>query len=260
MSTKYPIILVHGVAIKDIVFIKSFGRIDKNLTSNGYKVYKSKIDGFGTIENNASFLKKEILAIIEEEKCEKVNIIAHSKGGLDAKYMIQKLEMEDYVASLTTLCTPHKGSPIASNILRAPKWLLKWIAFWLNLWYRIFGDKHPDSLTVCRELAEAKDIEEETFMISEKVYCQSYSTTLKRARDDLIMGIPLIFFHHFKKDEASDGLVSNESSKFGEYKGNAFDESISHSQVMDFFTVKKKRAKIYAFYDKVCEDLMKRGF
>lgn len=259
MSTKYPIILVHGVAIKDIVFIKSFGRIDKHLTSGGYKVYKSKVDGFGTIENNASFLKDEVLNILEKEKCEKVNIIAHSKGGLDAKYMIQSLGMEDKVASLTTLCTPHKGSPIATNILRAPKWILKIIAFWLNFWYRLFGDKHPDSLTVCKQLAESGEIEEETFTISNNVYCQSYSTTLKRARDDFIMGIPLIFFHHFKKNIESDGMVSNDSSKFGEYKGNAFEESISHSEVMDFFTSKKKKEKIYAFYDKVCADLSERG-
>ena len=53
MNTRYPIILVHGIAIKDFLFIKSFGKIDKVLSKQGYKVYKSKIDGFGTIENNA---------------------------------------------------------------------------------------------------------------------------------------------------------------------------------------------------------------
>ena len=36
----------------------------------------------------------------------------------DPKYMIQNLNMEDHVASFTTLCTPHKGSPMASWFLR----------------------------------------------------------------------------------------------------------------------------------------------
>ncbi len=260
METKYPILLVHGIAIKDLFFIKSFGKIDKNLKDEGYKVFKSNVDGFGTVENNAAILKEEILKIIEEEKTDKVNIIAHSKGGLDAKYMIEKLDMEDYVQSLTTLCTPHKGSPIASNRLRLPNWILRIIAFWLNFWFKIFGERKPDSLKVCKELALADDIEKETFKISKRIYCQSYSTKMDKAKDDFIMGIPLVFFHHFSKDTETDGLVGIDSTKFGEYKGCAFEESISHSEIIDFFVTKKKRERIYKFYSSVCADLSKRGF
>ena len=201
----------------------------------------------------------EIKKIIEETKCEKVNIIAHSKGGLDSKYMIENLDMEDYVASLTTLCTPHKGSPIASGILKAPKWILKFVSFWINLWYRIFGDKKPDSYKVCEELALVDDVEVETFKISDKIYCQSYSTTMSRSRDDFIMGIPLMFYRHFAKDEKSDGLVSNDSSHFGEYKGEAINDSISHSEIIDFMVKKKKKEKVYAFYSNICKDLKRRS-
>ena len=260
MNTKYPIILVHGIAIKDFLFIKSFGKIDSILKKEGYKVYKSRIDGFGTIEHNAETLKNEILHILEEEKTDKVNIIAHSKGGLDSKYMILNLGMEDKVASLTTLCTPHKGSPVASSILKLPRWGLRWIAFWLNFWYRIFGDKKPDSLTVCKELAESKDIEDETFEITNKIYCQSYSTHMEHAKDDFVMGIPLIFFHHYLEEENCDGLVKEDSSIFGEYKGRAFDDSVSHSEIIDFLVNKKKKERIYSFYKEICNDLVKRGY
>lgn len=260
MKTKYPIVLVHGIAIKDLFFIKSFGKIDKNLTEEGYKVYKSKVDSFGTVENNAAILKEEIVKILEEEKTTKVNIIAHSKGGLDAKYMIERLGMEDYVQSFTTLCTPHKGSPIASSILKLSKWILKFIAFWINFWYRIFGDKKPDSLTVCRELALTDDIENETFKISKNIYCQSYSTKMDKSRDDFVMGIPLAFFHYFIKETETDGLVEENSTIFGEYKGRAFDDSISHSEIIDFLVTKKKRERIYLFYSEVCKDLANRGF
>ncbi len=164
MKTKYPIILVHGIAIKNIFFIKSFGRIDSILQNEGFTVYKSKVDSFGTIENNADFLKKEIMEILEKEKVTKVNVIAHSKGGLDTKYMIEKLDMAKYIASFTTLCTLHNGSPIATNILRLPKWILKFIAFWINFLYRLFGDKNPDSLKVCEQLSEINSIVEETFL------------------------------------------------------------------------------------------------
>ncbi len=260
MNTKYPILLVHGIIIKDKFFIKTFGKIDTNLKKAGFKVYKSNVDGFGTIANNAVMLKEEVLKILEVENTTKVNIIAHSKGGLDAKYMILNLGMEDMVASLTTLCTPHKGSPIAKNILRGPKWILKWVAFWLNFWYRIFGDKNPDSLAVCMELAKKRPVVEETFDISKKIYCQSYSSNMKRAKDDFVMGIPLMFFYHFEKGADCDGLVGKKSTIFGEYKGDAINDSISHSEIIDFMTNKKKKERIYAFYNELCNDLANKGF
>ena len=129
----------------------------------------------------------------------------------------------------------------------------------MNLRYRIFGDKHPDALTVCRQLQSVKDVEEETFGFSGKVYCQSYSAVLKRSRDDFLMGIPLIFSRRWEKD-GSDGLVSVGASKFGEYKGHVSEDSISHSEITGFSASKKKREKVYAFYLKLCEDLSERGF
>ena len=150
MQTKYPIMLVHGIVLKESRIFRAFGKIGKNLKSRGYCVYVSKQDGFGTIENNAKQLKAQIEEILTKEKAEKINLIAHSKGGLDCKYLIKELNMEDCVASLTTLCTPHKGSPMASKIMKLPNFILKFVAFWINFWYRIFGDKHPDSYTVCK--------------------------------------------------------------------------------------------------------------
>ena len=59
MNTKYPIILVHGIIIKDIKFIKSFGNIDRILRIQGHHVYKSNVDGVGTIENMLQCSKKK---------------------------------------------------------------------------------------------------------------------------------------------------------------------------------------------------------
>ena len=120
MSSKYPIILVHGIAAKQLRILNAFGQIGEELKKEGYTVYISDNDGFGSVENNAEQLKRFIEKVLKDTGAEKVNIIAHSKGGLDSKYMITKLGMEDKVASLTTLCTPHKGSIIASKIWDLP--------------------------------------------------------------------------------------------------------------------------------------------
>lgn len=256
---KYPIILVHGIMMKDIKFFKAFGRIEKILKSEGYRVVTSTTDGFGTIEHNARQLKAQVELVLRECGAEKVNLIAHSKGGLDAVYMIENLGMEDCVASLTTLCTPHRGSQIASNILRLPDPVIKFIAFWLNFWYRVFGDKQPDALTVCKQLQSRPDIEEQILGFSEKVYCQSFSATMQRSRDDFVMGIPLFFSKRFE-NEPTDGLVSVPSSKFGAYKGDCVEGSVSHTEIVDFMAKKKKKEKIYAFWLQLCRELTGMGF
>ena len=95
---------------------------------------------------------------------------------------------------------------------------------------------------------------------SSKVYCQSFSTVMKKSKDDFIMGIPLIFSHYFEKEQSTDGLVPQDSTVFGEYRGNAINESISHSEIVDFMVKKKKRDKIYMFYSTLCEELVNMGF
>ena len=64
MQTKYPIVLVHGIILKDFLFVKSFGKIDKILKKQGFKVYKANIDGFGSVSSNATQLKEIILNIL----------------------------------------------------------------------------------------------------------------------------------------------------------------------------------------------------
>ena len=259
MSTTYPIVLVHGVGLKEFKFLRAFGKIEKILSKEGYLVSTADTDGFGKIETNAEQLKEYIEKVLQENNTQKVNIIAHSKGGLDTRYMIDRLGMKDKVASATFLCTPHKGSQIATRLYALPNFVKKFIAFWLTLFYKICGDKKPEVLEVCKELQHSPDDILETFNPFDGIFMQSYSTVLQKGSDDFIMGIPLYFSRKYEKDE-SDGLVSIESSKFAEYRGNCINDSISHAEIVDFTVNKKKKEKIYAFYISLCADLAERGF
>ncbi len=261
MKTRYPILLVHGFAMKDTFFMKSWGRIDRILRIQGYTVFKSNTDAVGTVETNAAQLKEEILSILNETGAEKVNIIAHSKGGLDVLHMIRELEMAPHVASLTTLCTPHRGSPIASFILRFPKFAVKYAAFWVNTAFRLLGDRQPDSYTACQELKRTSDLETETMSAADSIFCQSFSTAVQSGRDraDFVMAIPLMFSRFIEKNSATDGLVPRDSAVFGQYRGDCLDESISHTEIVDFMVRDKKRDKIFAFYSALCEELAQAG-
>lgn len=261
MKTRYPILLVHGLGIKDMLFIKSWGKIDRILRIQGHTVFKSRIDAFGTVKSNALQLKEEIEDILQKTGAEKVNIIAHSKGGLDAKYLIRELGMADRVASLTTLCTPHRGSPIASFIMKFPRFLVKIAAFWVDLFYKIMGDKHPDSFAACEELKRVDHLENETVKVAEGVLCQSFSAAVQKGRgkQNFVMAIPLMFSRFMEKDRLTDGLVPRDSAIFGNYRGDCIDESISHTEIVDFMVSDKKRDKIFAFYSSLCEELVYAG-
>ena len=259
MQTKYPIVLAHGIALREWRIFKSFGRIRKTLRKAGCVVYAANTDAFGSIENNAAQLKAQIEEILQKEHTEKVNIIAHSKGGLDSKYMIRELEMSDAVASLTTLCTPHRGSRMASWIYSRPRWVTRFLAFWINLWYRILGDKHPDALTVCKQLQLTSEDELDVLNVPDGVFCQSYSATMKRGSDDVLMSVPLLFARRWG-EEATDGVVSVESAKFAEYRGDCLEESMSHTEIIGLSLKKDKRRKVYDFYLSLCDDLASRGF
>jgi triacylglycerol lipase len=244
--------------MKDVWHFRAFGKIQHMLEREGHTVFTSDHDGMGKIETNAEQLKEYVRGVMERCGTDKVNIIAHSKGGLDTLYMIDRLGMSGHVSSVTFLCTPHKGSIIATRLYHLWRPLRATIVALMNFWYRLFGDKHPDALGVCRELMATPDSVVECFDHHDGVFMQSYSTKLERSRDDFVMGIPLMF-HRRYEDGPTDGLVSVESSKFRNYKGHATEGSVSHSEIVDFMVRRSKKEKIYTFYRNLCRDLEQRG-
>lgn len=258
MTTRYPIILAHGILMKQKMF-RSFEYIQKNLEKEGYHIYIADTDGVGTIENNAAQLKKQIEDILEKEGVEKINVIAHSKGGLDAIHMIEHLDMGDKVSSLTTLCTPHKGSQVATRIVKLPSFILKFLGFWFNAFYKLLKDENPDAVAACKQLESKVEVTATPLLNERKIYCQSYSSVMHKASSDFTLGIPFLISRHYENDY-SDGMVSKTSAEFGEYKGNVMEESLSHNEVVCYMTRKKKKEKVVAFYKMLLEDLAARGF
>ena len=259
MPCKYPVILVHGIAAKQLSVFNAFGRIGPKLTDAGERVFIADTDGFGTIEGNAEQLRAFVISVMAECGTDKVNLIAHSKGGLDAKYMIMNLGMEAHVASLTTLCTPHRGSIIASRIWQLPLWIRRTIAFWIDTTYRLlFRDKSPNAMRACEQLLYRHE-DDETLAFSHAVYAQSYSTTLHRGKDCFLMSIPRYLYKKYE-DIDNDGLVCSHSARFAHYRGECLDISISHVQIIDLFSKKSQKEKIYAFYLGICRELAEMGY
>lgn len=256
--TKYPIVLVHGLAAKDFSFCKAFGLIADYLRKQNIVTYVTNQDGVGTIRNNAQQLKKEIEAICKAEGCEKVNIIAHSKGGLDARCMISDFGMSSYVASLTTLSTPHHGSKLCTYILRFPNWIIKPVCFFVNRGFRLLGDQNPNILAVAEELTDSAMVQFNTCVPNQpNVYYQSYSSQVSKANAFLVY-LPYQISRYCEQDE-TDGLVSVVSSQWGDYKGK-IQGNLNHLQIIALYGRKKRRQTVADFYLHIITQLRDMGF
>ena len=260
MDTNYPIVLVHGVLLKDFGPLKAWGSIDKALKKQGITFYNADHDGFGSIENNAAQIKPYIEGVLVKTGAERVNIITHSKGGLDTLYMIDHYGMQDKIASITFVSTPHRGSAVATFLYRLPRPLRKLIEVSLNLAFRLLRDKNPDSLTVCRQLCATDEdiVQLRDPSVLDSIYLQSYSVTLKHGIDDFVMSLPLLV-SHFAKHTPGDGMVAVRSAKYGVYRGDCTGTSVSHSEIAGFMLKPWKKKKVHRFYISVVEDLAVRG-
>ena len=256
--TKYPIVLVHGMMAKDFAFYPAFRGIVSFLRQQGLTVYVTNQDGIGTIAGNAAQLKNEIADILRKENCEKVNIIAHSKGGLDARYMISRLDMASHVASLTTLSTPHHGSKLSATLLKMPLWMAKIISFFTNLCFRVLKDEKPDLLGLGRELT---DTAMETFNREvpnhPQVYYQSYASNAANKKAFLLF-IPYELSKYCEQGE-TDGMVSVSSSQWGAFKGR-IPEDYDHFQMVGVYGSKRKLINVGLFYLHIIQELRDMGF
>ncbi len=72
-----------------------------------------------TIEYRAHQIK-EIIENDSELNSGPINLIGHSMGGLDARYLVSVLGASDRIASITTIASPHRGSILADLVLWVP--------------------------------------------------------------------------------------------------------------------------------------------
>ncbi|MCL2184703.1 MAG: alpha/beta hydrolase [Treponema sp.] len=255
---KYPVILVHGIAVHDRKSIIDFwGRIPETLSNHGIKVYFGNTDAWGTFESNAEILKTTIDNVLSETMSEKVNLIAHSKGGLDSRFFIWKYDYGDKVASLTTISTPHHGAEIADLIFQQKIIHTKSVRNILKIYGDLYGDINPDLYNVNYQLTTFKMREfNENVIMDERVYYQSVYSIMKNEFDDLIFFNSYLYIKRIRG--ANDGVVSEASATWS--NNNLKLENISHTEIVDYKKHKISGINIPDIYLDIVRDLGKKGF
>ena len=261
--TKYPIVLVHGIFFRDWMFINYWGRIPKELVRNGAEIYYGRQQSSNSVCKSAEELKENILKIINDTGCEKVNIIAHSKGGLDSRYAISRLGLSQYVASLTTINTPHRGCKYVDFLLdKIPEKFKNYVAKKYNSTFIKLGDKNPDFLSGVTDLTAQKCSEfNKNVPDAEGVLYQSVTSKMKNM---FSAGFPLNLGYVFAKtfDGENDGLVAVSSAKWGNFLGTITSEKrgISHGDVVDLTRTDIRVYDVCEFYVEIVKKLKERGY
>ncbi len=209
-------------------------------------------------------LADRIRDIVEKTGCEKLNIIAHSKGGLDARAALQLPGVADHVASLTTVSTPHRGCEFADYLLtRIPLRQQQAVARAYNTALSKLGDPNPDFLGAVTNLTASfcQKFNQENPDVP-GVFYQSVGSRLARARGGRF---PLNFTHmlcrHF--DGPNDGLVGERSFPWGsayQFLTLPSTRGISHGDMIDLNRENVPGFDVRDFYIQLVQDLKKRGF
>ncbi|MBQ9780376.1 MAG: triacylglycerol lipase [Clostridia bacterium] len=262
-ATKYPILFVHGAFFRDSKRFNYWGRIPKELECNGAKVYYGEHQSARPIADSAVELKERILTIVEETGCEKLNIIAHSKGGLDSRYAIAKLGMAPYVASLTTINTPHRGCVFADRLLNfAPASVQEKVASVYNTTLKKLGDESPDFLAAISDLtASACEIFDKELAVPDPIVRQSFGSKLNKATGGQF---PLNLSYRFVKyyDGANDGLVGEDSFAWGDtytFITTEGKRGISHGDMIDLNRENIPGFDVRELYVGLVSNLRQRG-
>lgn len=263
-ATRYPVILLHGLAYRDdMVLIDSWGRIPARLKAAGCAVFNGELEAWSPIETNAALLVERVKSILAATGAEKVNLIGHSKGGLEARYAVARLGLAPLTASVTTICTPHRGTivaDVASTVTPSPH-LPQSAA--IDLFARLMGDRRPQSAVCLRQLSrESMERFNRENPDQPSVYYQSYGTVMKRMADDPLFALTfeLLKYH----DGDNDGMVAATSCRWGDFRGivpaGESDEGVSHLAITDFRQCDVAGIDIPGFYVAMVRELRQRGF
>lgn len=231
----FPIILAHGVARFDQIWNDAlaldncddeqkdlwhyFKGIRTMLMKKGFRVFHSRVSWAEGVEKRADDFLKNVQKTLETTGAEKVNIIAHSMGGLDTRHMLfndqHQGQIHKHVASVTTISTPHWGSYFAD-------WGIK------NMSYVIpVADKLGLDLTALKDLTveACSRFNQDQAVMDFEDECEStikFQTYAGRQKFWAIFDPLKLPYYIIEKEEGeNDGLVSIQSATWKEkyFKG-----------------------------------------
>jgi triacylglycerol lipase len=250
-----PVVLHHGFMGLEfragpLNLFSNFRGVDRAISDLGHPIIVSRVHPTAGVTTRARQLKEIILRQLEilGRQHDRVILIAHSMGGLDARYMITRLGMAHHVRALLTVTTPHRGTTYADWCVRHLGDRLGGLRLFKMLGIDIgaLHDLTPDS---CRkfneEIPDHKDV---------RYFSISASRPWHR--------VPPFALHSFKVVRDAEGendcLVSVRSSKWGEHLGVWPADHFHTINKRLVFEIKNPTGDITPHYLRALQDVLER--
>lgn len=261
VNLNHPVLLCHGYgAIASLVKPSPLYDVSMLLRSHHVLSFAPNIVPYAKIETRAHGWVNLINRIVEEKNFEKLNIVAHSMGGLDIRYALAKLDIAPKVASFTTVCTPHHGTSLAELTLRTPDAIRDKLADFLDwMGERIYPHTKSDSVGSAVQLTRRYVTEEFNPEIEDvpDIPYYSYSSAVGKGTTEPIKVMGRYQNNHiFEQEGLNDGMVSVESSKWGEHIKTA---KLSHLEQMHVRIKNDREEEYQAFWLDVVQMLEEKG-
>ncbi len=259
---KYPIVLMHGFGM--LASIRRAGLLHEqamHLRKSGVIAYAPNVPPYNPVPVRASIWIKRIEQVLHETGADKVNLIAHSMGGLDARYLISAAGYHDRVASLTTISSPHHGSSIASFLLEQPQKLQEWltdVANWMGT--RVMRDVDADFLNTVAELTPEYVCNAFNKHVPDHPDVKYWSFSAqagKGTKNGIIPFLRPLNYILFSREGLNDGFVSVESAKWGTHCGVI---NADHAQQLGVQLPLITSFDSLGFFDQLAYTLRDEGF
>lgn len=262
ISLRYPVVLMHGFGL--IASMRRGGHLHQeamSLRSHGVVAYAPNVAAYNTVAVRSQMWRRRIEHVLEETGADRVNLIAQSMGGLDARYMISELGMHASIASLVTVSTPHRGSGVASIVVERPervRTLLGGVFDWMGA--LALEDATSDFLTSVAQLTPEYVQQEFNPKVPDHpdVRYYSYAGVAGKGTD-----VPITLFLEvlnrplYAREGPNDGFVSVESARWGEFLGTI---DADHVQQVGLTYMRRSTFDSNEFYGDVARHLAKEGF
>ena len=268
LNGSYPIILSHGMfgwgdsdTNSFIGLFKYWGGLDDYLRSKGAVVYAPGKSALQSNAYRAQELKDKINQFMASGGFSKVHIIGHSQGGLDSRYMVTNLGMATKVSSITSLNSPHNGSPIADIVIgTVPPWLLPYVSATINGLVGIVWGGSQNNLNASLNsltTTNAASFNSTTPNASGvKYFSYGSKVTLPDLIQHPLMGVlvPVTGIGGMAKGQGieNDGLVPLSSQKWGTYKGTPsysfWVTGLDHLEVSNTLSLGEKWFDVRSFW------------
>ena len=132
----YPIVLAHGFSgFHNIGPLTYFYGVQDALSKDGHDVYVTVVDPYNSSEIRGAELKTQVEKILADTGAERINLICHSQGALDCRYVANQLSKK--IAAVVLLAGVNRGdyvADVASGAVQGPA------GDALNLLLTLFGD------------------------------------------------------------------------------------------------------------------------